>query len=219
MPHMVDDQLLLVEMDTSTTESRSSLAMASAQTSPPHTATPPGVVKVPSAGAGGYGAPSLWGAESFRSPTLGHGGDGAHPYTPPGHFGTGYAEVPEEQAGHTHAEPYRQSTPSPRTNPPPGFASPHSSPVREMRPYSPISPAASDHSQHMYGGGPGSPAAPTGLPWHIEILNLASNTAQEEVEMHFESKRRSGGGHIAQINVAGSKAFILFEEEEGRLLF
>ena len=35
--------------------------------------------------------------------------------------------------------------------------------------------------------------------------------------MHFESKRRSGGGPIADIDVQGSKAFILFEEEEGKL--
>ena len=51
----------------------------------------------------------------------------------------------------------------------------------------------------------------------VVIRGLSQNTTEDALQNYFENTRRSGGGHVEEVNIKGDWARIKFESAEGTL--
>ena len=51
----------------------------------------------------------------------------------------------------------------------------------------------------------------------VIIRGLPQNTTEDALQNYFENTRRSGGGHVEEVNIKGDWARIKFESAEGTL--
>ena len=51
----------------------------------------------------------------------------------------------------------------------------------------------------------------------VVIRGLSKNTTEDALQNYFENTRRSGGGHVEEVNIKGDWARIEFESDEGTL--
>ena len=49
----------------------------------------------------------------------------------------------------------------------------------------------------------------------VVIRGLSKNTTEDALLNYFENTRRSGGGHVEEVNITGDWARIKFESAEG----
>ena len=49
----------------------------------------------------------------------------------------------------------------------------------------------------------------------VVIRGLPQNTTKDALQNYFENTRRSGGGHVEEVNMKGDWARIKFESAEG----
>ena len=51
----------------------------------------------------------------------------------------------------------------------------------------------------------------------IIVRGLSQDTTEDALQNYFENTRRSGGGHVEEVNINGDLARIKFESAEGTL--
>ena len=49
----------------------------------------------------------------------------------------------------------------------------------------------------------------------VIIRGLSENTTKDALQNYFENTRRSGGGHVEEVNIKGDWARVKFESAEG----